>query len=239
MEGNNRKTLLITGASRGIGKAIIEKFAAQQFNIAFCSLQEKNVLALVAELKNKFPDITVLGKAVDMSQRESVKAFGKEALAKFNHIDLLINNAGLFQPGMVHNEEEGQLEKMIETNLYSAYYMTRAVVEKMKEKKAGTIMNICSIAGLKAYPNGGSYSISKFAMQGLSKALREELKEYQIGVTTIYPGAVLTDAWAGVDLPEERFIDVQDIAESIYSIYCLSRRTVVEDLVVRPMLGDI
>ncbi len=234
-----KKTLLITGASRGIGKAIIEKFASQNFNIAFCSLQEKNVQSLIAELKNKYPDLAILGKAVDMSKRESVKAFGHEVLNAFQHVDLLINNAGLFQPGMVHNEEEGQLEKMIETNLYSAYYMTRAVVEKMKEQKSGTIINICSIAGLKAYPNGGSYSISKFAMQGLSKALREELKEYQIAVTTVYPGATLTDAWAGVDLPEDRFIDVQDIAASVYDIYQLSKRTVIEDIVIRPMLGDI
>ena len=109
----------------------------------------------------------------------------------------------------------------------------------MKERKTGDIFNICSVAGLKAYPNGGSYSISKFAMHGLSLGLREELKSHGIRVTAVHPGATYTASWEGVDLPEDRFIQASDVADLIWSVSQLSRSTVIEELVIRPQLGDI
>ena len=153
--------------------------------------------------------------------------------------DVLINNSGRFISGLVHEEKEGSLEEMIETNLYSAYYVSRALIQGMKKLGKGHIFNVCSIASTQAYPNGGSYSISKFAMYGMSKALREEMKEFGIRVTAILPGAVLTSSWDGVDFPEERFIKPEDVAETIYGAYKLSERSVVEDIVIRPQLGDI
>ena len=98
---------------------------------------------------------------------------------------------------------------------------------------------MCSVASFKAYPNGGSYSISKFALLGFSKCLREELKEFNIKVTSILPGATLTDSWSETNLPESRFSKSEDIAELIYSITQLSAFSVVEDVVIRPQLGDI
>jgi NADP-dependent 3-hydroxy acid dehydrogenase YdfG len=103
----------------------------------------------------------------------------------------------------------------------------------------GTIFNICSVAGLQAYKNGGSYAISKFAMLGLSRQLREELKPHKIRVTAIIPGATLTGSWEGTDLPASRFILPEDVAKTIWSIYGLSEHTDVEDVVIRPQLGDI
>ena len=96
-----------------------------------------------------------------------------------------------------------------------------------------------SIAGLIAYPNGGAYNVTKHALTGYSKTLREELKTFGVRVSTIYPGATLTDSWAEADLPEERLMRPEDIAKSIFDIYGLSDRTVVEDIVLRPQLGDI
>ena len=98
---------------------------------------------------------------------------------------------------------------------------------------------MCSLASYKAYKNGGIYSISKFALLGLSKTLREELKPYDIKVTAIMPGATLTDSWQGVDLPENRFSKPEDIAELIYTITHISKLSVVEELIIRPQLGDI
>ena len=109
----------------------------------------------------------------------------------------------------------------------------------MKTKKHGHIFNLCSIASIKAYPNGGSYAISKFALLGFSKCLREELKPLGIRVTAVMPGATYTSSWDGVDLPEKRFIPVEDIAETIFSAYKLSGRSVVEEILIRPQLGDI
>jgi short-subunit dehydrogenase len=98
---------------------------------------------------------------------------------------------------------------------------------------------MCSIASIKAYPNGGSYAISKFALLGFSKVLREELKDKGIRVTAILPGATRTSSWDGVDLPDERFMKSEDVAETIFSAYSLSKRSVVEEILIRPQLGDI
>ncbi|HAK76618.1 MAG TPA: short-chain dehydrogenase, partial [Runella sp.] len=154
-------------------------------------------------------------------------------------IAVLVNNTGLFAPGQIHNEPEGTLESMIDTNLYSAYYLTRGVIEKMISAKKGHIFNICSTASITAYTNGGSYCISKFALYGMTKVLREELKPHGLKVTAILPGATLTASWEGVELPKERFIQARDVAESIWSAYNLTPGAVVEEILIRPQLGDI
>lgn len=231
--------IVITGATKGIGRAITEIFATKGFDVAICARDESELKKLEGQLKKNFPGIDVIAVGADMSLKNDVLHFAETIRAKWETIEVLINNAGLFIPGDVSTEPDGTLEKLIETNLYSAYYMSREMLPLLQANDRGHVFNISSVAGTKAYPNGGSYSISKFAMTGLSKALREELKEQNIRVTTVYPGAVLTASWEGVDLPKERFIDVEDLAELIYDCYKLSYRTVVEDLVVRPMLGDL
>ena len=113
-----------------------------------------------------------------------------------DEIYVLINNAGNYVPGSVYNEPEGQLEQMINLNLYSAYHLTRALIATMIKKGSGHVFNICSIAALKAYANGGSYSISKWALAGFSENLREEMKAFNIKVTTVHPGATLSSSWS-------------------------------------------
>src|SRR6187551_1859801 len=98
----------------------------------------------------------------------------------------------------------------------------------MKAKRSGHIFNMCSIASIMAYPNGGSYTISKFAMLGFSKVLREELKPWGIRVSAILPGATFTASWEGVDLPEDRLMKPEDVADAVYGAYALSGRSVVE-----------
>ena len=101
-------------------------------------------------------------------------------------------------------EEDGRLEKLIETNLYSAYHLSRALLPQIRRSQSAHIINICSIASLEAYPGGGSYSISKFALLGFNKALRAELMQEGIKVSAILPGAAWSDSWRGVDLPYEK-----------------------------------
>ncbi len=152
---------------------------------------------------------------------------------------MLINNAGYFVPGEISTEPEGNLQSMIEANLYSAYHVTRGLVSQMKELRSGHIFNMCSIASFQAYENGGSYAISKFALLGFSKCLREELKEHRIKVTAVMPGATKTRSWEGTDLPDERFMKAADVADTVFAAYSLSPNTVVEEIIIRPQLGDI
>ena len=109
----------------------------------------------------------------------------------------------------------------------------------MKEERKGHIFNMCSIASLKAYPNGGSYSISKYALLGFSENLREELKEYGIKVTSICPGATYTPSWEGSSIEPGRIMEAADVATMLWSAYNLSPQSDVETIVMRPVKGDI
>jgi short-subunit dehydrogenase len=131
------------------------------------------------------------------------------------------------------------LERLIAVNLYGAYHLTRTLLPRMMARKTGHIFNICSIASLKAYPNGGAYSISKFALAGFSANLREEMKTHGIKVTTVYPGAAYTDSWAGSGVDPERIMAAADIAGMVFASTGLSRQATVEEIVLRPQLGDL
>ena len=230
--------VVITGASKGIGKAIAAAFAKEGANLFLCARNEVVLYNTVAELQQANPNSIIKAKAVDVSIKEEAVAFGNWCLHAGTP-DILINNAGQFLPGSVYNEAEGLLETMIETNLYSAYHLTRTLVPAMIAARAGHIFNMCSIASLHAYPNGGSYSISKFALMGLTKNLREELKPFHIKVTGVYPGAVLSESWAGFDNTSKRIMEAEDIAAMIVAASKLSPQAVVEDIILRPQLGDL
>jgi short-subunit dehydrogenase len=232
------KLLVVTGGSKGIGRAILEKFAGGGFDICTCSRGKSDLEKLGAELTGRY-GIKAHYFVADMTQRDQVKAFTDYVSSLKRPVDVLVNNAGHFLPGQVIDEPEGTLERMIESNLYSAYYTTRGLAPAMKGSKAGHIFNMCSIASIKAYPNGGSYTIAKFALLGLSKVLREELKEFGVRVTAVMPGATLTSSWEGTHHPPERFMSSEDVADIIWGAHALSPRSVVEEILIRPQLGDI
>ncbi|HET9824882.1 MAG TPA: SDR family oxidoreductase [Chitinophagaceae bacterium] len=230
--------VIITGASRGLGRAIAEIFAENGHNLFLSSMHEGRLYKTMEELINKFPRVTVKAKPYDLSKKEQARALGEWCLKNCSP-DILVNNAGSFTGANVHDEQDGALEEMIETNLYSAYHLTRVIVKAMIERKAGHIFNMSSIAALKAYPGGGSYSISKFALHGFSVNLREELKRYQIKVTTVFPGAAYTDSWAASGINRKRFMEANDIAKMVFASAQLSPQACVEDIILRPQLGDI
>lgn len=233
------KNIVITGASKGIGKAVAAVFAAEGDNLFLCSRNEVQLYNTVAELQTKFSNTNIKAKAFDLSVKEQAIAFGNWVNETAGTTYILVNNAGSFLPGSVFNEEDGLLEKMMAVNLYSAYHLTRVLLPKMMEARAGFIFNICSIASMKAYANGGSYSISKFAMLGFSKNLREEMKPYHIKVSAISPGAILTDSWGDYDNSSHRIMEASDVASIILTAVKLSPAAVVEDIVLRPQLGDL
>jgi NADP-dependent 3-hydroxy acid dehydrogenase YdfG len=177
--------------------------------------------------------------ACDVADKNQLKQFYEFAKSKMGSPDILVNNAGIFEPGSVYNEEEGVFERQLAMNVASAYHTSRLFLPEMMERKSGHIFNICSVASIKPYINGGSYCISKYAVYGMTKVLREELKPFRIKVTAILPGATLSGSWEGTTLPESRFMNVQDIADAIYMASQLSPSAVVEEILIRPMEGDI
>lgn len=231
-------SVLITGASRGIGKAIAEIFAANSHDLFLSSRSEVALYKAMEALQTKYPSASIKAKAFDLSDKQQAKDLGNWCL-KYAVPEIIVNNAGLFEPGSVYNEPEGTLESQLAINVSSAYHLTRALLPPMMERKSGHIFNLCSIASLHAYKNGGAYSISKFAMYGFSKNLREEMKPFNIKVTSVHPGAVLTDSWSGYDNSSKRIMEAGDIAKMIYACAQLSAAACVEDIVIRPQLGDL
>jgi len=234
-----KRFAVLTGASRGIGRALALALARDGYQLAVCSRSEDKLAELKAEISKVYPDAVVHTQACDVAERKDLDRFAAQVLQVTDQVDVLVNNAGVFIMGNILGEEEGRLEQMLATNLLSAYHLTRALAPGMIARGRGDIVNICSVASLQAYPGGASYGISKHALLGFSRNLRQELKPSGVRVTAVLPGAVLTDSWSGVDLPEERFIDVEDLADLIAGILRLSPRTVVEDVVIRPQPGDI
>lgn len=234
-----KKLIVVTGGTKGIGRAIIDKFASEKFDIITCSRKESDLAKLKEEIEQRCPAVSLDYLVADLSMKSDTQRFISFIINTKRDVDILVNNTGYFVPGQIHNETEGTLEKMIETNVYSAYDLTRGLIHSMKQRRSGYIFNICSIASIIAYPNGGSYTISKFALYGMTKVLREEMKEFDVRVTAILPGATLTASWEGVDLPEERFMKAGDVAAAIWGAWSLSKNSVVEEIVIRPQLGDI
>ena len=233
------KSIIITGATRGIGLAILRKFLSAGFDAAFCGTNPERVAAVYNALKEEFPKVNIAGFAACLENKEEAIGFSQKALDFLGGCTVLVNNAGTFMPGSVLNEDEGIFEKLWQVNVSSAYHVSRSVVPKMSNNQRSHVFNMCSIASIIAYPNGGSYCISKFALLGLSKLLREELKTRGICVTAVMPGATLTDSWANSGLPESRFVKPENISELMFNAWLCNENACTEEILIRPIEGDI
>lgn len=232
------KSILVTGGTKGIGKAILKKFVANGYDAFTCSRNQSDLVQLKEEIEGTYPNRKLFIKQADLSLKAEVQSFA-DFVKREGIPDVLVNNTGIFIPGSIHSEPEGNFELMMQTNLFSAYYLTREFTQEFINRKSGHFFAMGSIAGMSAYANGGSYAISKWALRGFTQCLRQELMEYNIKVTSILAGATMTASWEGVDLPEERFIKAEDVAESVWAAHNLSENSVVEEIVIRPQLGDL
>ena len=220
--------IVVTGGTKGIGRAIVDTFVARGFDAV---VSARSVTGVQGNGLLPFP--------ADLSTRDGTSALVQYVQSLGRPVDVLVNNTGIFQPGQIHNEAEGTFEQLMNTNVASAYHITRGLMRDMMIQRRGHIFMMCSTASITPYTNGGSYCISKFALLGMSRVLREELKPHDVKVTAILPGATLTASWEGTDLPKNRFLKPSDVADSIWGAYSLSSSAVVEEILIRPQLGDI
>ena len=234
-----QRYILVTGGTKGIGRAVAELFAKEGFHIITCSRNENDLQKLKLEIEQAYTFSKVLYQQADLSDRNTIEAFLKYVQGLQVQVEVVVNNSGLFIPGKISEEDNDALPFMINTNLYSAYYISKTLVKDMIKRRCGHIFTLCSTASIVPYTNGGSYCISKFALYGMTKVLREETKAHNVKVTAILPGATLTASWEGVDLPPERFMKSEDVAQAIWSAYTMSANSVVEEILIRPQLGDL
>lgn len=226
------KRVYVSGGSKGIGAAIALRFAQSGDEVL---VSARNAPALDA-LSQKSEQIKTF--VSDLSQKQGVEDTAQWVLEQ-GPLDILVNNAGVFIPSSFLEESEEDFHYQMQLNLNAPYFLTRRLLPHMLQRNTGKIYNICSTASTMAYPNGASYCISKHALLGFSRVLREELKSTGLQVISVMPGATYTASWDGVDLPEERLMPPEDIAEVIYCSAQLSERTVLEELLLRPQLGDL
>lgn len=234
-----KNTAVITGATQGIGKAIAEKYLIEGWNIAICARSSNDLKSIQLKWQLQYPDAKVVALVADMEHKDQVLAFAETVLQEFETIDVLVNNAGLFLPGTLADEPQGLLERLMSINLYSAYHLTRFLLPSMKKNRAGHIFNMCSVASLRAYENGGAYSITKYALQGFSDNLRMELMPDGIKVTSIMPGATWSRSWEGAPVDKSQLMTPEDIAALVWTACQLSPQANVEQIVIRPLKGDI
>lgn len=204
------KTVFVTGASSGIGRATAVRFAKEGCKIVICARNEKLINELKTELETEYR-VEVYAFPLDVQNREAVAAAVKTIPEKFRDIDILVNNAGLalglekFQDNLVED-----WEGMINTNITGLLYVTREILSIMLRRNQGHIVNIGSIAGIHAYPNGSVYCASKAAVKTLTDGLRQDLTPTPIRVTNIQPGMVETN------FSVVRFHGDKERADSVY-----------------------
>ncbi len=237
----SEKLIVVTGGSKGIGQAIVSRFLRAGYPVATCARSAADLAVLTTAMQADVPGAVLHTLPADLSQQADCSRFAAFVLAIGHPVAVLVNNAGAFVPGRLQDEpaDGSQLRQMLAVNLLSAYDVTLPLLPGLVARGMGHIFNICSTASVMAYPNGGSYGIAKHALLGFSKNLREELKASGVRVTAVLPGPTLTASWAGVELPAERFVQAADVAEAVFAAYSLSPHAVVEELLIRPQLGDL
>jgi NADP-dependent 3-hydroxy acid dehydrogenase YdfG len=235
--------VLITGASQGIGAALARVFAAHLNNVrlVLVARSEKNLRSVARSCARMLTGDTAAVEIFpcDVSDETAVAALQRAVLKRFGVVDVLINNAGKFEASALTATSVSQFDRMYAANLRSAFLMTRAFVPAMTRRRRGDVFFMSSIAGLTAYPGGAGYCAAKFGVTGLAKVLRAETKSTGVRVCCVYPGATWSPSWRDSGIGAERMMPAEDVARAFLEVYRLSRKTVVEDIVLRPQAGDL
>lgn len=231
--------VLVTGASQGIGAAIALTFAKSLpgVRLALVARNEKNLRATARECLKLGAEVELF--PCDVSKEKPVAAMARAVTRHFGPVDILINNAGAFTMAPFAKTSVAAFDDMIATNLRSAFLVTHAFLPAMMKRRRGDVFFMSSIAGLGAYPNATAYCAAKFGVTGLAKVLRAETKDAGIRVCCVHPGATWSPSWSKSGVKPQRIMPAEDIGQAIFEVYRLSRRTVVEEIVLRPQLGDL
>ena len=224
------KNALITGAGKGIGKAIALALAKEGVNIILVARTQEEIDSVAAKVRSL--RVKALAITADVADINSVNAAVAKALAEFGTIDILINNAGIAAFGKFLELEPTDWERIIQVNLMGTYYVTRAVLPNMIERQTGDIVNISSTAGLSGNALTSAYSASKFAVLGLTESLMQEVRKHNIRVTALTPSTVATDMAKELKLTDgnpETVMQAEDMAELIIAQLKLNRRVFIKN----------
>ena len=233
------KNAIITGATRGMGRAIAIAFAKEGLNLAICARNADELEGFKQELLQINPDIKVSVKVANVSVKGDVLAFAAQAEQELGAISVIVNNAGIYVPASILDDDDTTFDKLVNTNLMPAYEFYRYFGKKLIAARQGHIFTICSSASVNPVVAAGTYSVTKFALLGLNKVMRLELQQYGVKVTAVIPGSTLTSSWDGVEVDSDKLIMPDDIASSIINAYRLSPGANVEEIIIKPVFGQL
>ncbi len=230
---------LITGASRGIGKAVALTLARQGIRVVLVARSHNDLLAVQAQIQAEGGRAEVF--PADLADLSTLPQRLQALLDRFGPCDVLINNAGMAYVGPLATLPLADWQRVIDLNLTAAFLCAQAVLPDMRRQHSGAIINVISIAGKRAFPNWGAYCASKFGLMGFSQALAEEERQYGIRVTSLCPGSVDTPIWdtdtVRVDFDRSKMLSPEWVADLIAYILRLPTGAVVEDLTLMPAVG--
>lgn len=234
-----KTVILITGASQGIGAAIAKTFARElkDARLALVARSARNLATIARACARLGAEVAAF--PCDVTDAAAVKALARAVTRRFGVVDVLVNNAGVFRPAPFLKTSPAQFDELVAVNLRSVLLVSQAFVPAMVRRRRGDVFNMGSIAGLQSYPGGAAYCAAKFGVTGLTKVMRDELKTKGVRVTLVCPGATFTPSWDGSGVAAERIMPAEDIGRAILDVYRLGRRTVVEEIILRPQLGDL
>lgn len=225
---------VITGATKGMGHAITKALVEKGYNVAVSARKMADLESLKTELLSINPNIEIILFAGDFSLQGTASKFAWEIRQQWKQINLLVNNLGMFTSSDMLTEEDAVLMQQMQVNVFSAYSLTKGLVNELKASQ-GHIFFTSSIAGIAARKGAGAYSVSKYAVKGLADNFREALRVYQVKVTTLIPGETLTASWEGTDIPPEKFILPEDIANAVLGAINTSKGALIEEIKIMPI----
>lgn len=235
------KIAVVTGGSRGIGRAIAEELADMGYNLILVA-KDVSRLKKTADEIAKGHRIQVDTFKCDLANTKEIDGLYNFINSKKNGVDVLINNAGTFIGGSTESATLKSYDELQAVNMRGMFYLTQRLLPLIRKGKERRIVILSSVRALDHYPGGEGgalYAISKWGVRGWARSLREEFRKYKIGITVIYPGAVFTDIWEGTETPEEQFIAPIDIAKGVRAALSVGTQTVIEEMIIMPLVGNI
>ncbi len=230
---------LITGATKGMGRAIAIAFAKQGVNLAVCARNAADLSEFKTELLKINAGIKVFTAIADGSNKTELLRFAAAAEKEMGFINILVNNLGAYKYASILDDDDDALQNLLNTNLLPAYELYRFFGKKMVAERKGHIFNICSVAALNVIPEAGSYSVTKAALLSLSNVMKLEMQPHGIKVTAVIPGSTLTNSWKDVPVEKDSMVLPEDIASAIIAIYNMSIGANVDEIIIKPVKGQL
>jgi len=227
------RVALVTGGSRGIGRAIAIKLAELGAAVAICGRDSEKLRATAGELDARTG--RSFWQTADVTRVDEVGKLVSETEAKLGPIEILVNNAGIGLFGPAHEKSDGDWDRVLNTNLKSVFLLSRAVVPSMIKKGAGDIINISSLAGRNTFAGGGLYCASKWGVQGLSGCMAEDLRGYGIRVSVICPGSVATEFSGHTVKDASKALQPEDVAHAVEAVVTQRPGSFMSEIHVRPL----